>query len=113
MIGEVWELRRGDEVLAAITITQADFPWLSGAFCACPGFADVAPLFAEELALSTVLEDDDSPGTVAAWDALQARISATAELVAPAGPVAAYLLHVDADAGEAWLRWSDEPLAQT
>jgi hypothetical protein len=67
MIGEVWQLRRGGEVLGEITMTEADFPWLSGSFAERPGFAEVAPLFAEELALSMLIGDDDSPANVDAW----------------------------------------------
>ena len=29
-IGDVWSLRRGDELLGEIEVTELDFPWLSG-----------------------------------------------------------------------------------
>jgi hypothetical protein len=67
----------------------------------------VAPLFAEELALTRALEDDAGEAAVAAWEAAYDRIATTTTLVAPSGPVPEFLLHVDA--GEAWFRWSDEP----
>lgn len=109
-IGEVWQLRRGDEVLGEITITDADFPWLRGSFVARAGFAEVASLFAEELALSEVILDDDSKAAIDAWETAYDRIAKTMTLVAPSGPVAEFLLHVDA--GEAWFRWSDEPFSE-
>ncbi|MEV7228074.1 MULTISPECIES: hypothetical protein [Polymorphospora] len=109
-IGEVWQLRRGDEVLGEITVTDADFPWLGGCFAARPGFAEVAPLFAEEVALATVLEDDDSAAAVEAWETAYDRITTLMTLVAPSGPVAEFLLHMGA--GECWFRWSDEPLTR-
>ncbi|GLZ29723.1 hypothetical protein Lesp02_19130 [Lentzea sp. NBRC 105346] len=99
----VWHLRRGDELLGTITITDGDFPWLSGRFAPEPGFAEFAPLFAEELAL---LESEDWE----AWEAAYDRISGQLTLVAPDGPVAEFLLHVQGD--EAWFRWSDEPFDQ-
>jgi len=105
--GEAWQLRRGDEVLGDITITDADFPWLSGRFVPRPGFAAVAPLFAEELALSQATEDDAGAATIQAWETGYERIAATMTLVAPSGPVAEFLLHIDGS--EAWFRWSDEP----
>src|SRR5688572_30468985 len=90
-IGEVWQLRRGDEVLGEITITDAGFPWLSGSFVARAGFADVAPLFAEELALSEASADDDSVANIEAWEKAYDRIAKTMTLVAPSGPVAEFL----------------------
>ncbi|WP_344088473.1 hypothetical protein [Luedemannella helvata] len=107
LISGTWRLVRGDEVLGEIVITDADFPWLSGSFAARPGFAAVAPLFVEELALSAALEDDDSPAAIRAWESAYDRIVATMSLVSPAGPVAEFLLHIDG--AEAWFRWSDEP----
>jgi hypothetical protein len=109
-IGEKWQLRRDGEVLGEITITDADFPWLSGSFAARAGFAEVVPLFAEELALSEVMLDDDSEATVDAWETAYDRIAKSMTLVAPSGPVAEFLLHIDADA--AWFRWSDEPFGE-
>jgi hypothetical protein len=54
-VDDVWQIRRGDEVLGDITITEADWPWLSGRFAARHGFAEVQPLFVAELALSEAL----------------------------------------------------------
>ena len=107
LINGTWRLVRGDEVLGEIVITDADFPWLSGSFAARPGFAEVAPLFAEELALSAALEDDDNQTAMQAWESAYDRIVTTMSLVSPTGPVAEFLLHIEG--AEAWFRWSDEP----
>ena len=105
-IGEVWEMRCGAEVLGEITVTEVDFPWVSGGFAARAGFARFAPLFAEELALLGPALDDDSAVTVDDWEAVYGRIDAAVTLVAPGGPVAEFLVHIDGDA--AWFRWSDD-----
>jgi hypothetical protein len=60
----------------------------------------VKPLFQRELAL---LEEED----LDEWDRVVGEISETLELVAPAGPVAEFLLHIDGE--RAWFRWSDVP----
>lgn len=109
-IGEVWQLCRGDEVLGEITVTDADFPWLSGDFAAGAGFAEVESLFADELALSEAIADDDGTADVEAWETAYDRIAETMALVAPSGRVAEFLLHIDGS--EAWFRWSDEPFGQ-
>jgi len=110
-IGEVWQLCRGDEVLGEITITEADFPWLSGRFAPRSGFADVEPLFVEELGLLDVLQESNSKADVEAWEAAYDRISETVRLVAPSEPVAEFLLHIKGDL--AWFRWSDEPFDES
>ncbi|WP_424556283.1 hypothetical protein [Streptacidiphilus pinicola] len=98
--GDVWQLRRAEEVVGEIVIEEGDFPWLSGRFVPAGGFADVKPLFDRELAL---VEEED----LDEWDAVFREIRETFQLVAPAGPVAEFLLHIDGD--RAWFRWSDEP----
>jgi hypothetical protein len=108
---EVWQLRRGDEVLGEITITEVDFPWLHGSFAARPEFAEFAPLFAEELKLTEALEDSDADDLNEAWEAAYHRINVMLTLVGPAGPAAEFLLHIDA--GEAWFRWTDEPFDES
>lgn len=105
--GEVWQLRRGDAVIGEITVTEADFPWLRGTLTPRDGFAEVAPLFAEELALTEAFEDDNSEETIAAWEAVHDQIAATMTLAGPSGPVAEFLLHIDGT--EAWFRWIDSP----
>ena len=65
-IGQVWQLRRGDELLGEVTIEGADFLWLHGIFAPQPGFAQVAPLFADELVKLESLMDGDGAKAVAA-----------------------------------------------
>jgi hypothetical protein len=101
-IGEIWRVERGTEVVGEITVTEADWPWLNGDFAPGPGFADLRPHFARELALVETIDED-----IEAWEAAYARASEGVRLVAPAGPVAEFLLHIEGDA--AWFRWSDEP----
>jgi len=49
-VAEVWTLRDRDGVLATITITDTNFPWLSGHLDAEPRFQEYRPLFTAELA---------------------------------------------------------------
>jgi len=87
-------------------VTDSDFPWLYGRVVARPGFAEVRPLFVEELPLIDEIDSDDG----AAWDAVYARIRATVRLVYPDGRnVPEFILHIDGDL--AWWRWSDESFA--
>ncbi|MDF2711105.1 MAG: hypothetical protein K0R62_6757 [Nonomuraea muscovyensis] len=103
--GEVWRLMRQDELVGEITIEDADGPWLSGRFVAGPAFPDLEPLFQQELVLLDTLDEDYER-----WETIYGKITRAARLVAPHGPVAEFLLHVQD--GEAWFRWSDEPFAE-
>lgn len=98
----IWRLVLRDEVIGEIEITDSDFPWLSGTFVARSGFAEVKPLFDEELAL---LECEDYD----AWDDVYCRIRGTGlRLFAGDGnEVVEFLLHIRD--GEAWFRYSEEP----
>ncbi|MER5757821.1 hypothetical protein [Streptomyces sp. NPDC002082] len=98
--GEVWRLMRQEDLLGEIMIDKADFPWLNGRFVPTQTFGEVKPWFDESLALMVAEEYqrfDDS------YD----RIAGALSLVAPAGPVAEFLLHISDS--RAWFRWSDEP----
>ncbi|GGL42889.1 hypothetical protein [Planomonospora parontospora] len=98
----IWWLRRRDETVGEIHVNDSDFPWLHGRFTPLPGFAAVAPLFAEDLAL--VEADDDFDGD--AWEDVYERINGQLTLVNPAGkPVAEFILHIDGE--QAWFRWID------
>jgi hypothetical protein len=98
----VWQLLRGDELLAELVVTGGDFPWLNAEVRPAAGFAEVRPLFDDELRLLELLDEDPEP-----WEAAYRRIRAAVRLVAPDGlPVPEFLLHIE-DA-EAWWRWSDE-----
>jgi hypothetical protein len=100
--GQVWRLHDGDDVLAELTVIEADWPWLRARVVATEAFERVRPLFDDELRL---LELDES---VDDWEAAYARISSTLDLARPDGVrVAEFLLHVEGD--EAWWRWADEP----
>ncbi|MFI5606131.1 hypothetical protein [Amycolatopsis sp. NPDC051903] len=99
----VWRLVRGDELLGEIVLENADMAWHFGRFKPQPAFAEVKPLFDEELALvDSGLEDNYD-----AWERIWERITASMSLVSPRGPVPEFLLHVQGD--EAWFRWGDQP----
>jgi hypothetical protein len=98
--GDVWQLRRAGEVIGEIVLDEGDFPWLSGRFVPAAGFAEVKQLFDRELAL---LEEQD----LDEWDVVVREIGEKLQLVAPGGPVAEFLLHIDGE--RAWFRWSDVP----
>lgn len=103
----VWQLLRGDELLAELVVTGGDFPWLNAEVRPAAGFAEVRPLFDDELRLLELLDDDPEP-----WEAAYRRIRAAIRLVAPDGlPVPEFLLHIEGV--EAWWRWSDEPFPET
>jgi hypothetical protein len=46
----VWQLVRGDEVLAELAVTSADYPWLKAEVRPAAAFAEVRPLFDDEIA---------------------------------------------------------------
>ncbi|QRP45282.1 hypothetical protein [Amycolatopsis sp. FDAARGOS 1241] len=99
----VWQLVRGDELLGQIVIENADLAWHFGRFLPEPAFAEVQPLFDEELALvDSGLDDNYDP-----WERVHERITASMSLVSPRGPVPEFLLHIQG--GEAWFRCSDQP----
>jgi hypothetical protein len=97
----VWRPVRGDDLLGEIIVEDTDFPWLRGRLVPGPAFAELRPLFEQELAL---VEAD--PFNVDAWQQIYDRIVESVELTSPSGPVAEFLLHVRGD--EVWFRWSDE-----
>ncbi|KJY35866.1 hypothetical protein [Streptomyces sp. NRRL S-495] len=94
-LGESWRLVRAGELLGEIVIAEADFPWLHGWFVPTAAFGAVQPWFEESLALLDAEEHER-------FDASYQRIAGALSLVAPAGPVAEFLLHVDG--GRAWFR---------
>ncbi|MFF7441793.1 hypothetical protein [Streptomyces sp. NPDC008122] len=99
--GDLWRLMRQEELLGEIAIDGADFPWLHGHFMPTPAFEEVRPWFDESLAL---LEAEEYERFDTSYD----RIADALALVAPSGPVAEFLLHIND--GRAWFRWSDEPV---
>ncbi|MET7486473.1 hypothetical protein [Streptomyces sp. NPDC005538] len=100
-VGEVWQVRGGEETVGEILIDDADFPWLSGKFTPGPAFDAVRDLFIQELALAQA--DDDWSLWEEAYDEIRRRVT----LTSPDGPVPEFLLHIEGE--RAWFRWSDEP----
>ncbi|MGV9267997.1 hypothetical protein ACWDRR_25425 [Kitasatospora sp. NPDC003701] len=101
--GGTWRLLHRGGPIGEILVDDGDFPWLSGRFVPAAGFAEVAPWFAESRAL---LEAEDHDG----FDRVYDRIAGELTLIAPDGPVAEFLLHIDGD--RASFRWSDEPFEE-
>ncbi|WP_449060343.1 hypothetical protein [Planomonospora algeriensis] len=99
-VGGIWRVLRGRELVGEILIEDADFPWLSGHFTPGPAFAEVKPLFDRDLELMEEQRWDE-------WEEVYEEIRKAVSMVAPSGPVAEFLLHVEED--RAWFRWSDEP----
>ncbi|MER6205523.1 hypothetical protein [Streptomyces sp. NPDC001642] len=100
-VGEVWQVRKGEESVGEILIDDADFPWLSGKFTAGEAFESVRELFARELALAQGDADWQQ------WEEVYDEISRQVTLTSPDGPVPEFLLHIEGE--QAWFRWSDEP----
>ncbi|GGT08776.1 hypothetical protein GCM10010156_77130 [Planobispora rosea] len=103
-VGEIWRVLHGRELAGEITIEEADFPWLVGRFTPGPAFAAVKPLFDRDLEL---MESQDW----SEWEEAYAAIRKEVSLVAPSGPAAEFLLHIEKD--EAWFRWSDTPFDES
>lgn len=104
MTDEIWHLHHQGARVAALHVTERDFPWLTARVVPLPGYAAVADLLAEELRLHEASEDAETPE----WTAAYRRIREVTRLTRPDGSeVPEYLLHVDGD--EAWWRWSDTP----
>jgi hypothetical protein len=64
-------------------------------------------VFAAEGALREELSAGDSEEGWQRWERLYDPIRENLTLVAPTGPVAEFLLHVEGDT--AWFRWADTP----
>src|SRR5689334_10456626 len=80
-----------DELLAKLVVRGGDFPWLNAEVRPAAGFAEVRPLFDDELRLLEVLDEDPE-----SWEAAYRRIRAAVRLVAPDGlPVPEFLLHIE------------------
>jgi hypothetical protein len=99
--GEVWTLYAGEQLVARLVVTGADFPWLAARIEPQPAFEPFRPLFARQRAATEAEEWDRA-------DELHGRVGRELSLVDPKGVrVAEFLLHVDGD--DAWWRWSYEP----
>lgn len=103
----VWRLDRNDELFAELVVTGRNFPWLYARVVARAGFAQVRPLFEEELRRLDHIDEDPQ-----AWEAAYERIRETVRLITPDGrAVPEFLLHIDGE--DAWWRWSDETFDHT
>ena len=104
--GPVWQLFRGDELLAELIVTGGDFPWLNAEVRPAAGFSEVRPLFDEELRRLDRLDEEPEQ-----WETAYRRIREVVRLLAPDGrPVPEFLLHIEG--ADAWWRWSDEPFPE-
>jgi len=71
-----WSLHRKPDgaLIAELVVTKGDFPWLYGQVRPYDGFADVVPLFTEELRLLDGI-DQDTAAWEAAYDAIRAAVT--------------------------------------
>ncbi|MGW4943301.1 hypothetical protein ACWEOZ_17145 [Actinoplanes sp. NPDC004185] len=100
----VWTLHRRNDgrLLAELTVTSADFPWLYARVDARAELVEFEALFAEEVSRLDGIDDD--PGS---WEQAHEAVRKAVQLRYPNGEdVPEFLLHLTA--GEAWWRWSDE-----
>ncbi|HJP74472.1 MAG TPA: hypothetical protein VJ914_09400 [Pseudonocardiaceae bacterium] len=100
---QIWRLVRDEELIGEIVVDGADMPWLQGSFVPAPAFGQIEDLFDREQEL---LDAEDFP----AWETAYEQIASTMTLVAPAGPAAEFLLHIED--GRARFRWSAEPFPE-
>jgi hypothetical protein len=102
----VWRLVRGDELLAELVVNGGDFPWLNAEVRPAAGFAEVRPLFDDEIRRADLMDEEPEQ-----WEAAYRRVREVVRLLAPDGqPVPEFLLHIEG--AEAWWRWSDEPFPE-
>ena len=77
----VWQLVRGHELLVELVVTGRDFPWLNAKVRPAAGFAEVRPLFDDELRQLEFIDDE-----LEQWEAAYRRIREVVRLLAPDGP---------------------------
>jgi hypothetical protein len=107
-VGEIWQLYAGSDLVAELTVTDTDFPWLRAEVSEHQGFAPLRQMFRDELRLSERIVHSDTEDDVAAFEDAQAQIHDQVRLAYPDGrTVPEFLLHIDDH--EAWWRWEDEP----
>jgi hypothetical protein len=104
--GAVWSLYHAGELVARLTVTDADFPWVSATVEALPGFEPFRPLFDEQ---SDAIDRGDHDRADAAYYAIREQLTMTY----PDGTaVAEFMLHVLDDGTAGW-RWADEPFDES
>ena len=92
-----YELRREKDLLGRLSSCTPDFPWMYCKFEAAAAFAELKPLFDDELRL---LNEEDMD----AWEEAYEKIRALKlQLVSGENEISEFLLHVDGD--KAWFRY--------
>jgi hypothetical protein len=108
-VGEVWQLRHGELLLAEITISRVGAgEYLHGSFDDKGSFAEFAPLLTEERYLFEGMAAHPYDETIAAVKTHHDQVLATMTLVSPEGPVADFLMQVIGDFTT--FRWSGTPI---
>jgi hypothetical protein len=100
--GAIWRLHHGDQEIARLTVTDADWPWVYADVEKLPAFEEFRQVFAEQ---ELALDADD-------WDRVDAcyyQIRGALTMTFPNGEqVAEFMLHIH-DNGTASWRWHDQP----
>jgi hypothetical protein len=101
-IGDVWALHHDGKLIARLTVTGADFPWLQATVEELPGFDAVRTWFAEQE--SAAAEEDFER-----MDRAYAQIRSALAMTFPDGtPVPEFMLDIYQDGTAGW-RWHNEP----
>lgn len=95
-----WRLLSGSVLVGTITVDEAGMPWQRGHFPPEPAFSQFKPWFDE---INGIVEAEEFDR----FDDVYDRIDSALTLMSPSGPVATFLLHIDAD--RAWFRWEEVP----
>lgn len=100
--GGIWRVHHGDQEIARLTVTGADWPWTYARVEELPGFEEFRSDFAEQ---ERAIDEEDWE-----WaDACYTRIRGALTKTFPDGsPVAEFMLHIHDDGTAGW-RWRDEP----
>lgn len=103
--GSVWRLHRGDEEIARLIVTAADFPWVHADLEPLPGYEEFRRLFADQ---ELALEADDEEQIEACYEQIRSSLTMTY----PDGePVPEFMLHIHDDGTAGW-RWHYEPFEE-
>ncbi|MEV6242151.1 hypothetical protein [Lentzea sp. NPDC051838] len=101
-MSDVWRLHRGSQVVALLTVTGGDFPWMHARVETLPGFDEFRPVFLE---LEQALDAEEYERAAV----LDERVCELFTMTYPDGEqVPEFWLRIYADGTAGW-RWSDEP----